>query len=98
MGLKLLCSNPECEWSRSHKGGKFIWRGAEPFCEECLRPKAVMNEGENRWSFETMNMGSDPNAGPVKVQSLRHLRQLEAQHGVVSVAANMDHRNWDTGR
>jgi hypothetical protein len=30
----------------------------------------------------------------IQVQSLRHLRKLEAQHGVQSVAFNVDSKNW----
>lgn len=90
--MRTMCSNSECRWSREAKGGKFIWHGRAPFCEDCANPRYVMNDGENRWNFMTTNL--HPEGKPVHVQSLRHLRQLEQQYGAVSAAANMEHRNW----
>lgn len=37
----------------------------------------------------TYNIG-DPNDGPITVQSMRHLRQLESAHGVHSEVFNND--------
>ena len=90
--MRTLCTNPECKWSREVKGGRFIWHGRDPFCEECARLQYVMNDGEQRWSFTTTNL--HPEGKPVRVQSLRHLRQLEQQYGAVCMAANQQQKNW----
>lgn len=92
--MRTLCSNPECEWSRCYKGGRFIWRGANPFCEDCARLSFVMNDGAStdRWNFTTTNI--HPEGKPIHVQSLRHLRQLEGQYGVSCAAANQSERSW----
>lgn len=34
-------------------------------------------------------------AGEVEVKSMRHLRQLERENGIQSVAFNQDSPNWD---
>ncbi len=91
--MRTLCSNPNCEWSRCYKGGRFIWRGADPYCEDCAAPKYVLNDAEQRWDFTTTNL--HPEGKPIHVQSLRHLRVLEGLYGAKSVAANMDHKNWN---
>lgn len=90
--MRTMCSNPVCRWHTERKGGKFIWHGARPFCEECAQPQTVFNDGANRWDFVTTNL--HPEGMPIHVQSLRHLRQLEHQYGAVNVAANQQQRNW----
>lgn len=87
-----MCSNPECKWNTEVKGGKFIWHGGKPLCEECAQPKYVLADCANRWDFTTTNL--HPEGKPVRVQSLRHLRQLEGQYGARSVAANQEQKNW----
>lgn len=91
--MRTLCSNPNCEWSRCYKGGRFVWRGADPYCEDCAAPKYVMNDGEKRWDFTTTNL--HPEGKAVHVQSLRHLRQLEQQYGAVCSAANQNEKHWN---
>lgn len=92
----MLCSNEKCRWSTEKRGGKFRYRGGKPYCEECVPTDHYAGEpGKNLWEFETMNISSKANEGPIRVQSLRHLRQLERQHGVVSVAANFDSSRWN---
>lgn len=39
--------------------------------------------------YSTTNIG-DPNDGPIVVENMRHLRQLERSHGVQSEVFNMD--------
>ena len=89
------CGNPDCRWSKERKGGRFHFRDGKWLCEDCVQLCYQLNPGKNLWAFETLNIGSDPNKGPVQVKSLNHLRQLEKEHGVVSVAANFDSKHFD---
>ena len=76
--------------------GVFKVIGDKQYCRgKCARDFSNGQTAKNLWNFESMNIGDNPNAGPVKVNSLRHLRQLEREHGVVSVAANYDEKNWE---
>ena len=43
--------------------------------------------------FTTTNLGKDPSK-PITVKSLSHLRRLERENGVQSVAFNMNESNW----
>jgi len=43
--------------------------------------------------YVTQNLGDSPH--PIKVESLRHLRKLEAKYGVENVAYNWDSQNWN---
>ena len=84
------CANPDCRWAKERKGGKFHFRDGKWYCEDCVHLQYQLNPGRNLWDFETSHLSSDPSKGPVHVKSLHHLRQLEKEHGVVSVAANYD--------
>lgn len=61
-------------------------------CLDCQRPQAVLAVSGAMFPFTTRHLGGD--GKPVEVRSLRHLRQLEARHGVHSVAFNQDSRNF----
>lgn len=89
--LNLYCANPECRWHSERKGGRFVSFGKDTFCEECARVRGTMGSCKNLWEFETTNL----NGEKVQVKSLSHLRQLEREHGVVSVAANYESRHWN---
>lgn len=52
----------------------------------CVRTRVY----HKRSTFPFTTTHLEPNNGPVEVQSLRHLRQLESQHGVVSEVYNND--------
>lgn len=88
------CSNEQCEQHTNWKPGRKTYRAGRWLCAECAANLTIAEPGKNLWEFSTMNIGSDANAGPVQVKSLRHLRQLEQQHGVVSVAANYESSRW----
>jgi len=45
------------------------------------------------WPIVTSHIG-DPNDGPITINSLRHLRQVEREHGVVADAYSNDQSNW----
>ena len=93
--MELFCANEQCKWHTERKGGRFRYRNGNPYCDECVSEYQIGEPGKNLWSFQTLNIGSDPSKGPIQVKSLRHLRQLEREHGVVSVAANFDSKHWD---
>lgn len=75
--------------------GRFRIVGRKKYCVGKCARNHVQASAKNLWDFETMNISADPNQGPIKVKSLRHLRQLEREHGVVSVVANMEEKNWE---
>lgn len=90
--LNLYCANEECRWNKRHKGGRFVFFAGKPYCEECANLHYTLNDCRNLWEFETTHLGG----GKVQVKSLSHMRQLEKEHGVQSVAANWDSKNWDS--
>ena len=92
--LRLHCSNPDCRWHTEVRGGTFHFHNHQCLCSDCYFLRPVLNAGKNLWDFETTNL--DPSGKRIKVSSVGQLRQLEKQHGVVSVAANMDQRHWNT--
>lgn len=90
----MICDN--CKRDSKVFGGRFKLKGSKWVCApRCDSLAGTRDTAKSNFQFESMNIGSDPNAGPVRVQSLRHLRQLEKEHGVVSVAGNFDSKNWD---
>lgn len=92
--MEMFCENESCKSHTVKTGGRFSYRGGKWFCGECAANGFVPESAKNLWEFESMHIGNNPNQGPVRVTSLRHLRQLEKQHGVISVAANYDAARW----
>lgn len=92
--IENYCTTADCRWHTERKGGRFVFINYKPYCEECAGNATVFNSGKNLWDFETTNMSKVPGQ-KIKVKSLNHLRQLEKQHGVVSVAANYDARRFE---
>ena len=71
-------------------GGTFILRGDKWYHKNrCVDPTDLRMK-LSTFPFSTMHLSDDPNSGPVTVESMRHLRRLEAQHGVVSDVYNND--------
>ena len=90
----MICDN--CGRDSKEFGGRFKLKGDKWVCAPvCDSSKGTRDQAKSNFQFESLNIGADPNSGPIKVQSLRHLRTLEKEHGVVSVAANYDSKNWD---
>lgn len=89
------CANTECRWSTERRGGVFHFRDGKWYCEDCVHFRFELNPGKNLYEFETFNLGKSPSEQPVQVKSLSHLRQLEKEHGVISVAANYDSKHFD---
>jgi len=74
-------------------GGKFVFRGDKYTHESCLSGARTRDTSKSVFPFTTMNIGGGVDSPPqeITVQSLHHLRQLEAQHGVQSYPFNYDH-------
>lgn len=73
---------------------RYTVREGKDICyERCAGLDIVRNVPGSMFPFTTTNLSSD--GSPVRVQSIRHLRQLENQHGVASIAFNTDSKNWD---
>lgn len=83
----MICEECEKEVFRGHfDQGTKKW-----LCGDCcITPRGIDNVPGVVFPLTTMNI----NGEKVKVQSLRHLRKLEAKHGVHSVAFNTDSKNW----
>src|SRR5579864_5213486 len=83
----------ECECGTV--GGKFRMIGEKWICIKCIEGPQTRDVAKNNFAFSTMHLGADPTKGPIEVQSMRHLSQLEREHGVASVALNYDQKNWE---
>jgi len=89
----MICDGCGKEVTRS----KFSTEQNKWFCSYCYHPgPGTANVPGSMFPFTTMHIAGHPQ--PVQVQSLAHLRRLEAQHGVQSVAFNQDSNNWDPPR
>jgi hypothetical protein len=62
------------------------------FCIRKCAPKGKIQPG-SVFPFTTSGIGDKP--GNIEVKSMRHLRQLERQYGVQSVAFNVESKNWN---
>jgi len=82
-----ICANPKC--NREVTRARFV-EGIGWLCLECA-PRVEIQR-KNVFPFVTFGIAGKP--GNVEVQSLRHLRKLEAEHGVQSVAFNQDSKNF----
>jgi hypothetical protein len=72
--------------------------GEKWLCKRCdPGPARDASVSGSMFPFTTTHMSQDPSK-PVVVQSLRHLRKLERQHGVQSVAFNQNSNNFDPPR
>jgi len=73
-----------------NEGGTFSITPRGPVHKKCRGGGVIRDEAKSVFKFETTMLNADPNAPPIQVNSLHHLRQIEKEHGVVSVIANMD--------
>lgn len=73
--------------------GTFTWVGDDRYkCQQCRRGVANPNGARSTFPFTADHIVTGQK---IEVQSLRHLRKLEAQHGVQSTAYNMDSKNFE---
>lgn len=71
-------------------GGSFVMRGSKWFHKDrCTKVSRMRDQAKSTFPFKTNHI-TGPNDGPVTVQSMRHLRQLENRHGVSSDVYNND--------
>jgi hypothetical protein len=89
--IPTICSNPDCKEPQPVMRARWIpevgW-----LCLKCAPPQASPNVPGSIFPYMTFGVGND--VKPVQVQSLRHLRKLEAKHGVQSVAFNQNEKNF----
>ena len=72
---------------------RFLTEAKEWVCKTCdPGVEKMQTVSGSMFPFVTMNLAGKPQK--IKVQSLRHLRKLERQHGVQSVVFNMNEKNW----
>jgi hypothetical protein len=64
------------------------------FCKECAPSAGYVNVPGAMFPFTTSNLSKDPTR-PITVNSLRHLRKLEAKYGVQSVGFNMNSNHFE---
>jgi hypothetical protein len=87
--MSTICKGCEKEVMRSRWVEDVGW-----FCHQCVpEAKIISTTGKSRFPFTTMHLNHEK-PEKITVKSLRHLRQLENQYGVQSVAFNIDEKNW----
>ena len=63
------------------------------YCLDCSdAPRPMTKVPGSFFPLTSWNLSDYPE--PIKVQSLRHLRKLEAKYGVNSFAFNVDQKSW----
>lgn len=82
-----ICANKKCKEEVTR--ARFV-EGIGWLCMKCAPRYKV--QFSNVFPFKAFGIGSKP--GLVEVKSLRHLRQLERDNGVQSVAFNQDEKNF----
>lgn len=82
-----VCANKKCK--RKVMRAKWV-EGVGWLCFDCA-PRAQIQRS-NVFPYTTFGIGDRP--GNIEVQSMRHLRKLEKQYGVQSVAFNQDSKNF----
>jgi hypothetical protein len=87
--MATICKGCKAEVLRSRWIENVGW-----FCMECApEAKIIGTTGKSRFPFSTWHLNPEK-PEKITVRSLRHLRQLENQYGVASVAWNTDEKNW----
>lgn len=89
MAIETVCAicNTTVGRFRHVGGGKYV------HVPKCSGGDKVRDAAKSTFPFTTTNLNGDS----VTVQSMRHLRKLENEHGVQSAAYNMDSANLDRG-
>jgi len=73
-------------------GGRFRWVGDGRWaCASNCAARGTRNTALSTFPFTSTNI--DGTGRPIEVQSLRHMRALEREHGVYSTAYNNDASN-----
>ena len=88
---KNKCITPGCK----QEGGLFHYTAKGMKCHHCWTGAATRDGAKSTFPYVTTHL--DGSGKPVTVQSLRHLRQLEKQHGVHSTAHSYDSKNFERG-
>ena len=85
---KMFCSNPECQWSKEEKGGRFLFSMVDKnwYCEECYQAPRMQDNCNSQFHFTTTHF----NGKPIEVKGIRHLQKLEKEFGVSNHDLNYD--------
>jgi len=76
-------------------GGRFVLRGEKWYHAGHCGGSATVHHKKSTFPFTTSHF--EPNDGPVTVESMRHLRQLESRFGVQSEVYN-NNENYQGGK
>lgn len=90
--MATICANKDCKEPQPVMRARWV-EGVGWLCLKCAPRMTLPNIPGTLFPYVSFGISDSP--GGVKVKSLRHLRQLEAKHGVQSVAFNQDSPNWD---
>jgi hypothetical protein len=90
--MATVCSNSKCPEPQPVMRARWV-EGEGWFCLKCAPAQKLSNVPGAMFPYVAFGIGNS--AKPVKVQSLRHLRKLEAKHGVQSVAFNQNSNNFE---
>lgn len=85
----------KCANCKRRTGGALRLTGKGWVHHRCEPIQGTRDHAKNLYQFSSTHISENPNAGPVQVNSLAHLRKLEKEHGVYSVVANLDEKNWN---
>jgi hypothetical protein len=84
-----ICANPKCAHEVSR--AKFV-EGIGWLCLDCAPRVRIDAVPGKMFPYTTFSVADKP--GGIQVNSLRHLRKLERQYGVQSVAFNMNENSF----
>jgi hypothetical protein len=89
--MPTICANPDCKEPQPVMRARWVpevgW-----LCLKCAPAQTLKNVSGAMFPYMTFGIGDGPKQ--VQVQSLRHLRKLEAKFGVQSVAFNQNENNF----
>lgn len=94
MAQGMYCANPNCQWNKEKKCGKFMYSSEDKqwYCVDCFRVPSSARNCNSQFHFTTTHF----NGKPIEVKGIRHLQSLEKEFGVSSHALNFDEKNWST--
>ena len=89
--MATICANKDCTEPQPVMRARFV-EGVGWLCMQCAPRVRLRNVPGSMFPYMAFGIGDGPKQ--VKVNSLRHLRQLEAKFGVQSIAFNQNESNF----
>ena len=72
-------------------GGVFTWRGGKWYHKHrCVAVQGMRDTARSTFPFTATHLRTPSEGGPIEVQNLRQLRQLENQYGAVAEVYSND--------